>query len=206
MYLRSRSYPAVLRIHSSKKKGGYEEYYAEMLLFLPWHDEISDLKPNDSKACLNLFSNQKSVIVHNRKKMLPFSQIISEIEELLEIEDNTRPMHISEQLDSAIEQENCDDLELCEPLDKTHYPSEEDTGRGVKSDACKYKPIVIEDEETLRKDARMLSMEQRIVFDIIIDHCKKIVTQRININLNTEPPLIIAHGKFNILLLCMFFL
>ena len=41
--LRLRTYAAIMKMHSSSKKSGYEEFYAEMQLFYPWRCEETDL-------------------------------------------------------------------------------------------------------------------------------------------------------------------
>ena len=46
--MRLRGFPAVMRIHSSKKKDGYEEQYSELLLYSSWRNEVNEFHP-DSK-------------------------------------------------------------------------------------------------------------------------------------------------------------
>ena len=45
--MRARPSPIVLRLHSSHRKEGDEQYYAELLLYLPWRDEKKDLRPDN---------------------------------------------------------------------------------------------------------------------------------------------------------------
>ena len=45
-YMKLRTVPSVLRIHSSKKKKGNEHFYSEMILYLPWRNE-EDEKTTD---------------------------------------------------------------------------------------------------------------------------------------------------------------
>ena len=56
--MRLRLQPAILRIHASKKKVGYEQYYADMQLFLPWTDENLDLHLNDENNCIRKFDGR----------------------------------------------------------------------------------------------------------------------------------------------------
>ena len=44
--MRLRSFPAVMRIHSSKKKGGsHEQQYSELLLYTNFRDEVAEFDP-----------------------------------------------------------------------------------------------------------------------------------------------------------------
>ena len=58
-YMIIRNFPAILRMHSSKKKEGLEECYAELLLYYPWRDEEVDLK---RELCNNLYNDNKDII------------------------------------------------------------------------------------------------------------------------------------------------
>ena len=66
---RLRKFSTVLRIHSSSKKDGEEEYFAEMQLFSPWRTQNLDLW---RKNCVEEFQERKSVINIVRKKTFPF--------------------------------------------------------------------------------------------------------------------------------------
>ena len=82
--MKARSYPSIIRLHASKKKKGYEEPYAELLLFFPWKNEIKELFPDDEEKCCHTFNNNLEIINANRQKMLPFSKKLTEIMETLE--------------------------------------------------------------------------------------------------------------------------
>ena len=41
-FMRLRTYPIVLRVHSSKRKEGHEHHYAELMLFSHWRDKIKE--------------------------------------------------------------------------------------------------------------------------------------------------------------------
>ena len=47
--MKSRNLTYVLRIHSSKKKHGHEEYYAALHSFYPWKEE-DELHPSDPET------------------------------------------------------------------------------------------------------------------------------------------------------------
>lgn len=80
--VRLRKFSTVLRIHSSSKKGGQEELFAEMQLFSPWRArEIQSGK--DDKKCLEQLENRQEIINALRRKIFPFSmnQLIEESQE-----------------------------------------------------------------------------------------------------------------------------
>ena len=49
--MRLRNYPAIMRMHASRKKDGFEQFYSEMQLFHPWRAEVLDLHPSDPNKC-----------------------------------------------------------------------------------------------------------------------------------------------------------
>ena len=61
-----RGFEYVLRLHSSKKKGGSEFHYAEMMLYLPWQNETVDLHLNDPEACMAKFKEHLDSIIKNK--------------------------------------------------------------------------------------------------------------------------------------------
>ena len=76
--LRLRRFSTVLRIHSSSKKDGDEEFFAEMQLFSPWR--ISDLD-TWRRNCIEEFQKRRDTIEKVRKKTFPFSmnEMIEEV-------------------------------------------------------------------------------------------------------------------------------
>ena len=99
--MKLRETPYILRIHASKKKQGHEEYYAELLLYCPFRNELNDLS-TDENICLNLFLSNFEILKENRQKLFPFSNEIDEMKILLESSESTRPEHIFDTLDSLI--------------------------------------------------------------------------------------------------------
>ena len=97
--MRLRDTPYILRIHSSKKKQGHEEYYAELLLFYPYRNEENDLT-TDEIQCQNLFLANYVLIRQNRLKLYPCSKEIEQMKILLETSDDTRPEHLFDTLDA----------------------------------------------------------------------------------------------------------
>ena len=67
-----RRFSTVLRIHSSSKKEGLEEYFAEMQLFSPWRSaKLEDWR--DPDKCVEEFQERQETIYKVRSKTFPFS-------------------------------------------------------------------------------------------------------------------------------------
>lgn len=194
-HMKARITPAVLRMHASKRKKGHEEQYSEMLLFLPWRNE-SELFCEDADKAVDLFTKNIQTILNNRKAVLPFSSMVSEMKELLDNPTENRSKHLHDILDSTMEQEADDDQEVENeiPADDTIVVFEEDAKQEVKVDKCRFKIPVVDDDETMRSLARSLSTEQREVFDIFVDYMKKLVSSKKTGIFNEIPPQIIATG------------
>ena len=104
--MRLRTYPIVLRIHSSKRKEGHEQHYSELLLFSHWRDEIKDFHRHSPDECMAEYENRKELEINpNRKKMFPGENII----ELADFGD-LKPVHVYDNLDCQGNQQNLDDL------------------------------------------------------------------------------------------------
>ena len=81
--MRLRTFPAVLRIHSSKRKEGHEQYYSELLLFSYWRNEVNEFYANSPEECIAEHEKRKLEINANREKMYPGEATI----ELLDVGD-----------------------------------------------------------------------------------------------------------------------
>ena len=118
MKLRETAY--VLRIHASKKKQGYEEYYAELLLFLPYRNEENDL-PTDENGCQELFLFNFELLRQNRLKIFPYSNEIEAMRILLETTSDTKPEHIYDTLDGEGHQDTLILKKQCYQLMTLNY-------------------------------------------------------------------------------------
>ena len=171
-----------LRIHASRhKKTNHERVYSEMLLFLPWRKE-EQLFPEDEEKCLNHYENEDhyEIIEHNRKKIFPFSKAIEVLHEIAN-SDNERPAHIYDNLDPEGQQDNLEVEEEMPPLDTSELPDEEPTiptckqskKGAVNKESFITRPIVIGSDQQMYEDARNLSFEQKLVFNIYMDFCQR---------------------------------
>ena len=191
-HMRLRGFPLILRIHSSKKKKEpYEDIYSELLLFCPWRNENELRQPSIQEK----FAKEYKEIESKKSKIYPGSSMIDEMRELFESSDDTRPMHMLENIDTTGQQQNMDDEEAMEPLDTTELPKEDSQSKNVRSDGI-FRPIIVEEDDVMLEMARNLSFEQRIVFDHIIQFCKSILRlMKGATNIIQLPPQLIVTGK-----------
>lgn len=99
------------------------------------------------------------------------------MKDYLDNPQENRPKHLFDTLDSTLEQEEADDKELEIPVDETPAEFEEDK-QTTKIEGSKFKIPIVDDDETMRKLARSLSTEQRLIFDKLVDYCKKFVSSQ----------------------------
>ena len=100
--------------HLSKKKDGYEQFYAEMVLFSPWMNEVEELFPYDEKECLLTYQSRKDGISIIKNIIFPGESAINL--DLCDYFEQERPTHVFDGLDCQGEQDNEDikDLEIGE--------------------------------------------------------------------------------------------
>ena len=185
-FMAQRGNPCVLRVHNSKKKEGHEQYYADMLLYLPWRDEVNDLYRNEPDECIDLFRSNLSEIEQNKKGIFPYSGALEAIQALEKDEANLRPEHIYETLDAEGNQQNEDDANEGVPHNRDFAgldpdlleTREEPDGTCNSRESYKYRQIDIQSDEQLSEMARTLVAEQQVVLNEIIAFCKSTVLAR----------------------------
>jgi hypothetical protein len=193
--MRLRGFPSVLRIHSSKKKEGHEQYFSELMLFYPWRNEIEDLFRCYPEHCIAFYHIKKETIDINRKGMFPCESTMDLLDSDINLED-LRPTHIYETLDSQREQENDDDANvgaIDDPEFATMIYSGDLKEENVVHEEFKYRKICLPNQEELLFLARQLVEEQMRVLTEIVTYCKGIVRARKGID---HPPQLrlIIHG------------
>ena len=210
--MRLRTKALILRMHSSKRKEDlHEQLYAEMLIMLPWRME-SELYPDDFERCRALFNENEEVIKRNRQMIFPFSKTIEVLRELIDNEgDCERAAHIGDilGLDVAGEQENIEceeelanednpeeDLEEEEEVDEEVGKPSRPPQKSSAKEPTKVKPIQVGNLDKMMEEARNLSYEQKVAFNIGIHYCKTVLTSRKRLEVELDPPLIIVTGKF----------
>ena len=128
--------------------------------------------------------------------------------ELLENEDFQRSSHVYDSVNPAAEQQNEDEEEDMEPLDMTNVfpdlvePAAKPSRARKRThdemnNAEKYvfKNPIPEDTNEMYKNVRLLTYEQRVVFDKFIHFIKSLVCFKNGGNIEAEPPRMIVHGK-----------
>jgi hypothetical protein len=119
-----KDFPAVLKVHTSKKDS-LEEVYALLLMFLPWRNEIKDLRPNNPEHHIHIYERFKETIMMNRQKMFPYSNEMDMMEKLIASKDNLRPQHLYDTIDPIGQQEDIEDRAEIPPADMSKLPDEE---------------------------------------------------------------------------------
>ena len=182
--------PKVLRIHKSIKKKGYEEAYAELLLFYPWRNE-RELYADDAEKCVELFNDNIDEMTKNKRCLFPFCDAVQELRLCMESVNEFRAQHIGNILDGNAEQENDDDNEHIESPDTNELPN--DCVENSHKEKSHLKPIVVGSDDEMLSMARKLSKEQMVVFSKVIDHCKRLIVYK-NSPIELTPPKLVVHG------------
>ena len=89
--MRLRSFPAVMRIHNSKKKNGHERQYSELQLFTAWRDE-NLFYSKDFERCIQVYQEKLDEIQQNKDKIYP-GEGTTDLLENFDMETN-RPVHV----------------------------------------------------------------------------------------------------------------
>ena len=177
IFLQLRTYSYVMRMQASRRKTGWEEFYAEMQLFYPWRDENEDLMLDDQDGCLRKFDEVKEEILRVKKKVFPYLHVKEDINSIWEEEDYKRPSHIYDTLDSALEQENLDaeeegTEEIPGPEFDTNINDEDDQQAINEKADHKYQRLDLKVDEELYDLARSLVPEQMAVLQKVVEYCK----------------------------------
>ena len=198
-FMRLRSFPAVLRIHSSKKKEDYERHYSELLLYCPWtadEPETEKFHRDDRKECIKTYEKYIKTIEENREAIYPGDGIINLFEsDDLEIQ---KPQHIFDVLDSQRQQENEDDKEIGvkdDPLFESFgYRGNLKQANEVQFEEFKYKKFCLQCDDEINFHTHRLVPEQLNILRKVVGYCKDVVRAQKNFNHNVKPLRLIIHG------------
>ena len=197
-FMKLRTNRKILKIF--KPKDPLEYIYSEMLLFLPWRDEINFFHNEEEDFQQHIqekYNAEFQNIQTNRKAILPFANAVESMRELLEKEE-TRPAHIYDNINVLNEQENEDLSEQLKPPDlSTIFPEEEGTSEKSvgKSEKARPDPPCVEETHVMKEQVRNLTYEQRIAFDKFVHYVKTIICSENGGDIIPEPPLLIVTGK-----------
>ena len=169
------------------------------------HD--SDVEDSREATIKKMSNKLKDKIEDTKRRIYPFSKKLDKIRELLENEDFPRSTHVYDSINPAAEQQNEDEEEDLEPLDTTDmFPeTEEQPARRTRArkrthdemNSEKYvfkQPVLPEDRNEMYKNVRLLTFEQRVVFDKFIHFAKSLICFKNGGEIEAEPPRMIVHG------------
>ena len=193
--LRLRNFPAVMRIHSSKKKDGHEQHYSELLLFTAWDDE-KQFHADDADECINMYHEKFEEIKQNKETIYPGEETLLLMENI-DLEHN-KPEHMFDMLDSQRQQENEEDKKLG-TTDDPEYESFAYTGnlcqeKKTDYETSKYRKIAIPEEEERNFLTRRLASEQLDILREVVGYCKDVIRSQKNPSHEVNPLRIIIHG------------
>ena len=198
-YMKLRNHQIVLRYHTSKKKGGHEEFFSEMLLFSSWIDEIDELHPYDAIKCYNEYLKRLDFITSIKKTIFPGEKAVDVLNS--DFHQELRPQHFYDQLNCQTEQENEDqaeelaeeDLEIAPLQFDGNYTEEPQTSIKDK-DMTQYKKIPYMESSALMNLTLNLAPEQKDVLTEVLGYCKGLVKARNKPYGKIEQLLLLVHG------------
>ena len=190
-----RSFPAVMRIHSSKKKDGHEQQYSEMLLYTAWRDE-EKFHADDETKCIDLYHSSLEEISRNKKIIYPGEESIAFLENP-DLE-TPKPEHIFDKLDCQGEQDKEDDLAIGETDDPEFetfgYTENLDQGSNPKYESSKYRKINLLTKAERNICTRRLVPEQLDILREVDEYCQDINKSKNNMAHVAQPLRIVLHG------------
>ena len=179
--IRLRSFPAVMQIHSSKKKDGHEQQYSELLLYTAWRDERL-FHEDDANKCIKKYHEKFEEIKQNKETIYPGEETMLLLENF-DFEKN-RPEHMFDMLDSQRQQENEEDkiVGVTDDPDFESFAYTGNLGQETKTDyeTSKYRKIALPEEEERNFLTRRLVPEQLDVLREVVGYYKDVVRSQKN--------------------------
>ena len=199
-FMRCRKKPCVLRIHSSKKKEGAEQFYAEIMLFCPWRDEEKIAK--DIETCQEMYNDNQKTITNNRLKIFPYDEVLDLLDNDIDLKE-IRPALLFDQLDTQGEQENADD-ELIGLEEDANFvvrdPNLADVTEKVYFEEFKYPKVKLPDKKEILDMMLKLNSEQKRGCEKVVKFCKEsVIAQKLfektpQSDFQADPLRLIIHG------------
>ena len=193
--MRLRSFPAVMRIHNSKKKDGHEKNYSELLLYTSWRDE-KHFHSKDFEKCIEIYKNKLEEIVRNKDMIYPGEGTIDLLENF-DLEAN-KPEHVYDALDNQRQQEKEDD-QVEGAIDDPEYETFAYTGNLVHEneviyESSKYRKVEIPIDDEVNFLTRRCVSEQLDVLRQVVGYCKDVIRSQKNLTHVVDPLQVIVHG------------
>lgn len=194
--MRLRAFPAVMRIHSSKKKQGHEQQYSEMLLYTSWRDEVKEFHPDDKEACQREYQKRLDQIEINKEMIYPGEGTIELLEDF-DPEDN-QPQHIYDTLDNQRQQEEEEDMEVgaIDDPDYSTFGYTDHLGQehNQNYDTSKYRKIKMPQNDEIKFLTQRLVPEQLDILRRVVGYCKDVVKSEKNLSHKVDQLKIVVHG------------
>ena len=198
-YMRLRTKPAVLKIHSCKKKEGHEKYYAEMMLFMSWSQEEHDI-PRNSELCIMKYEKKRNEIEVNKKGLFRFASTMDLLDSDVQL-DEACPTHIYDELDPELEQHNNEKDNIVGEVDPEfagrHHDHVDPNAEQVEDNTMKefrYKAIDIPEEQDMKVLLKKLVPEQQYGLDKVVKYCTDIIKNGHRSSIPVDPLRLIIHG------------
>ena len=221
--MKLRTKPYALKL-CSFPKDGLQQQYSELLLFTSWRnenlhfwfnktdkEELDYLSPNDpifSTKLQIMFNLKKSEWEKNREAVIPFSNKMNSIKEMMQNENFARSQTVYDSIDSYAEQENAEDAaNLDNGNEECHFPDDRETQQNrqkdnidaSKKEKCVFKiptfPSSEEEKNNICESIRNLTYEQRVVFDKFIHYFQCLINVQNGGDIIPDPPMIIVQGN-----------
>ena len=145
----------------------------------------------------------------NREAVVPFSNKMNSIKEMMQNENFARSQTVYDSIDSYAEQENAEDAaNLDNGNEEVNFPDGLEIQRnrlkhnieGSKKEKCVFKiptyPSSTEERNTICQSIRNLTYEQRVVFDKFIHYFQSLINVQNGGDIIPEPPMVIVQGKY----------
>ena len=222
--MKLRTKPYALKLHSFPKDG-LQQQYSELLLFTSWRNEqlhfwsnktnkenLQHLSPDNpvfTKKLQAMFTQKEDEWEKNREAVIPFSNKMNSIKEMMQTENFARSQTVYDSIDSYAEQENAEDAaNLDNGNEEDNFPDGLENQRnkqthnidGSKKEKCIFKiptyPSSTEERNTICESIRNLTYEQRVVFDKFIHYFQSLINVQNGGDIIPEPPMVIVQGKY----------
>ena len=222
--MKLRSKPYALKL-CSFPKDSLQQQYSELLLFTSWRneklhfwfnktdqEELQYLSPDDpifSTKLQTMFNLKESEWEKNREAVIPFSNKMNSIKEMMQNENFARSQTVYDSIDSYAEQENAEDAaNLDNGNEECHFPDDRETQQNrqkdnidaSKKEKCVFKiptyPSSEEEKNIIRESIRNLTYEQRVVFDKFIHYFQCLINVQNGGDIIPDPPMIKVQGMF----------
>ena len=186
--------PKVLRFKKWKENTEPHQFmFAEMQLYLPFADEAK-LHPDSFERCKKMYLRSRDRINFVKSKVMPHLKRVTEQRELAEGILNSAGDELDPQNELDDDQSRFEGVEehpefrVKNPLDVIDQPSK----AGAKKEL--YVKTVVDTDEILAENIRLLDPDQRLAFDQILKFGRDFVKTTKRNNPHPTPPLLLVHG------------